>query len=134
MREVQKLIGILSKRRKEREEYRLSEIAKGARDKEINEATQYLKNCEFWCDECNKDFTAVGFKCVETDWSLAGWRIAYYKGKCPKGHKAIRRITDKPMDPYFIKSVILKKQRVDYKKDLLQETDYGFNMLYSNES
>lgn len=131
MREVQKLIGILSKRRKEREEYRVSEIAKSSRDKEIDGAIQHLANCEFWCDECNKDFTAWGYKCVETDWSYSGWRIAYYKGKCPQGHKAIRRITDKPLDPYFIKSVILKKQRIDHKKDLLQAGDYGFNMLYN---
>jgi hypothetical protein len=130
MREIERLTRILSKRRAEREAYRLEEQMKGARDKEIETASQYTKNCEFWCEECQLDFTAWGFKCVESDWTIPNWRIAYYKGKCPKGHKAIRRITDKPLDPYFIKSLILKKQRVDYKRDILQENDFGFNMLY----
>lgn len=130
MREIDKLLRNLERRRAEREEYRLQVKLKSERDKDIDQAPQFLENCEFWCDECNKDFTAWGFKCVETDWSYPTWRIAYYKGKCPKGHKAIRRITDKPLDPYFIKSLMLKKQRVDYKKDLLQEGDVGFKMLY----
>lgn len=77
----------------------------------------------FWCDGCKKDFEAPGH---ETGNRYGKWFV----GKCPKGHKAIRYITERHLDPYFRKSRNLREQRVHYRKDLLQPGQKGFAMAY----
>lgn len=130
IREVDKLRRILEKRWEERERYRNEQRSKGERELEITSAPQVVPELGFWCEDCESDFTAYGYKCVESDWTLPGFRIAYYKGLCPEGHLSKRRITDKPLDPYFISSTLLKRQRIDHRKDILQQDDFGFKMMY----
>lgn len=131
-REVERLTRLLERHRAIREQYRFETKNKESRDKEINEAPKVIKNMDFWCDHCSKDFSGNGYKRVQADPTLAGFRIAFYQGRCPKEHWTIRRITDKPLDPYFIKSLNIRRQRVDQKKDILQPNDYGFKMLYGD--
>lgn len=131
MKELERLEQVIKRKQAIREQFREIDKIKSERDKLINSASQTLPNCNFFCLTCSKDFVATGVKCVESDWTDASQRIAYYKGKCPQGHKAIRRITDKQLDPYFIKSNQLKRERINHKRALLQKNDYGFRVLYN---
>ena len=80
----------------------------------------------FWCKECRKDFDAPG---EMTDNGLA----KFFKGKCPKSHRAIRYITDRHLDPYFLESEKMKAHRAFYRKDLIQPGEAGFKTLYAEE-
>ena len=80
----------------------------------------------FWCDRCELDFEAPGYR---TGYSLQGG-AEWFVGFDPRGHKAIRYITEKHLDPYFRKSRNLKEQRVHYRKDLLQPGQRGFKQTY----
>lgn len=51
-------------------------------------------------------------------------------GFCPRGHRALRYITEARIDPYFLQSKKLRIQREMMKKDLLQPGQFGFKTLY----
>ena len=87
------------------------------------------KMIEFWCDECKKDLTALGHKSIILSFVEP---FAKYDGKCPKGHRVYRYITDKTEDPYWRKSENVKRDRRRHAKDLLQPGDYGFQTLYGD--
>ncbi len=77
----------------------------------------------FWCEKCQKDFDAPGYKSSNR---YGEWWV----GRDPKGHKAIRHITERLKDPYFWKSRKLREQRVEFRKDLLQPGQKGYDMAY----
>ena len=80
----------------------------------------------FWCDICEEDFESPGH---ETGNRYGKWFV----GTDPKGHRAIRYITEKHLDPYFRKFRNLREQRVHYRKDLLQPGQKGFAMTYPKQ-
>lgn len=114
-------------RREERE--RLASYQKELRDRQrvIREAYEYTP-MGFWCDECRKDFEAMGYKQIAAH--NREWPRAYYVGICPKGHRAIRRITDKEGDGYYYKSELIRRQRIDLADAMLQPHDPRFRSVY----
>lgn len=84
----------------------------------------------FWCDVCKQDFTARArmFKHrLHGDW------IATYRCKCPDcENDCVRYITHKDHDPYYNKSLSVRKQRNEYSSDVLQPDDYGYKTHYGN--
>lgn len=85
----------------------------------------------FWCNKCKKDFECMGNKTIQTDWSN-GDVIGFFVGYCPKGHRAIKRITDKTNDPYYNQSLKVRIDRIEQKDDMLTPDDFGFRTLYGN--
>lgn len=83
---------------------------------------------EFWCNHCAKDFDATGHKEVRVP--PKGVWFAYYVGICPKGHHALRYITDVLTDPYFYKSVRIKIQQGRYADEMLQPWQPRFKQIY----
>lgn len=96
------------------------------------EAEDIKPNLGWWCEHCQLDFTARGYKVVV--WPAA-WSepIARWERKCIKCGRYLRRyITDSHLDPYFRESKELKKLRITYRRDLLQPSDPGFRTLYGD--
>ncbi len=116
------------KNREEREREKQWKEYLAARWKTINGAPDRIP-MEFWCDKCNADFTARGYKTVNYCRNNPP-AIAYYSGMCPKGHLAIRRVTDKHHDPYYHQSAVLRRQRVEMADDFLQPSDPRFAQKY----
>lgn len=104
----------LKKRVKERMDWRAADKIKQAQrealQKEIDEAP-CSKVTDFWCDKCDNDYTALGFK-------NANSKQAWYVGECPKGHDNIRRITAKANDPYYRLSENVRRDLMKHKKDV----------------
>lgn len=96
----------------------------------VNEAKD-VDIIPFYCTDCELDSEGVGHKVIETDWTNKD-NIAFYVGHCEKGHRCIKRITDKVTDPYYNLSEIVHNQRIDAKDDMLTPNDYGFRALYGN--
>lgn len=84
---------------------------------------------QFWCDECRKDYDTTGHKVVQAANKYHEDR-AYYVGICPVGHRNIRRITDKLGDPYYYKSEMIRRQRIDLADAMLQPHDPRFRQVY----
>ena len=86
---------------------------------------------DFWCDVCKKDCTGMGHRQVST---LRAWApTAWFVGQCPKGHKIVRRITDKNTDPYYDKSVMVKRHRWDMRDDFITPDNPRFKQLYPDK-
>lgn len=133
MQDITKVVQNVMRRAELRDQLRKKEQEAGSRDKIIDDAFPVIIH-DFFCEECLRDYASRAKKIVEDDWTLAGQRIAYYVSKCPEGHVNKRRIVDKHKDPYFMKSLLIKQQRINHKKDILQSFDSGFNMLYGNKN
>ncbi len=102
------------------------------RKNEIDEADNIKQN-EFWCRICKKDFSAPGYKYERRSWGNSpGYPIAWYVGECPAGHEARRYITDKHLDPYYEESENVRWARVEFEKDLIQPNDPRFKKLYGD--
>jgi hypothetical protein len=116
----------LIRRIKDRREYRDRDNSrfKAAREyqREIDDAPERTMH-EFWCDTCQRDYSAVGYK-------QARGGIAWYVGFCPCGKENIRRITHKGSDPYYHKSQVVRHQRIDMADDFVQPSDPRFKELY----
>jgi hypothetical protein len=86
---------------------------------------------DFWCNTCKKDCTGTGYRQVGTlrDRLPTAWFIGY----CPRGHKMIRRITDKSSDPYYDSSFIIMRQRYELADALLTPDDPRFKLLYPKQ-
>lgn len=83
---------------------------------------------DFWCRRCSIDFTGTGFKKIT---ELIDELIAYYVGRCPKCRReAIRRITDKVNDEFYLRSKKVWSDRFRFAADTLQPNQWGFNTLY----
>ena len=129
---IRDLIERQEKRTDDRVRYQNQEKEKQERESVIREAP-FVKLEEFWCDTCKEDFKGVAFKDVEDDWTAEGQHIAFYKTKCFKGHTCIRLITDKHIDPYFVRSRFVSLDRGKYSRDVLQPFEEGFNMLFGKK-
>ena len=86
---------------------------------------------DFWCDKCHKDFRVLAHKCVGTARPVL---VAWYVGYCPKGHKAVRRITDKLSDPYYGMSLMVARQRWEMRDAFVQPGDPRFKQLYPEQA
>lgn len=93
---------------------------------EVDEPPQYAMH-DFWCTECQRDFSATGMKQVR---NRGTWPIAWYGALCPSGHLAIRRITDKISDPYFHDSVAIRRQQAEHADDFILPSDPRFKYKY----
>jgi hypothetical protein len=118
------------KRRIEREQLRYQEY------QDAPEQTQM----GFWCRACNADFEAPALKTFAMGFDVdkgCAYAIlplfAFFVGHCPKGHKAIRHISDKHTDPYYMESAMLKQQRLALADDLLQPDDPRFRIKYPQQ-
>lgn len=97
------------------------------RAQEIKDAP-YVADTDFYCDVCKKDFGARGFKQVRTPKGSV-W-FAFYEATCPQGHTAIRYITDKITDPYFVTSPFVRAQQDEYADYMLDPSSPRFKLLY----
>ena len=122
---------ILKKRvdinREEKERYRKYEAWLYGRVTEVNTAPPTART-SFFCDECIADFDAIGRKEIRMPQGFV-WH-AYYRAVCPKGHTAIRYITDRLGDPYFFKSFIVRKEQGKYADEFLTPSHPRFKLLY----
>lgn len=85
----------------------------------------------FWCSTCEADFFGIAHKVIRKRPGILpiGWYVAY----CPQHHKCLRRITDRNNDPYFVKSLSVKRDRARYRDDLLTPDDNRFWLLYGHK-
>lgn len=89
-----------------------------------------LDSYDFWCDNCQEDFTAP---CYKTRHYLYGDVIAVWRATCPEcGEQCIRHITHRDHDLYYQKSAKIRRQRNEYAWEMLQAGEYGFNTRYGN--
>lgn len=100
------------------------------RTREIVDAKDKMINT-FWCDTCKADFTGRAYKVVRK--MPKKMPIAWYVGFCPARHKCIKRITEKPNDPYYMRSYIVKRDRARHADDLLTPNDPRFWLLYGHK-
>lgn len=100
------------------------------RTREIVEAKDKWPN-QFWCKTCNADFTARAHKVVSK--LPKRMPIAWWVGFCPSRHKCIRRITEKPNDPYYLHSFVIRRDRQRYRDEMLTPDDMRFWMLYGHK-
>jgi hypothetical protein len=99
------------------------------RDKEIA-TTKLVQNMNFYCERCKEDFVAQSIRQIEVDWTNENQNIAFYRSKCSKGHWCIRLITDKHLDSYFARSLLLAQDRRKHRLDVLQNYETGYNLMY----
>src|SRR3990167_9515364 len=85
--------------------------------------------------ECKEDFAHLAYKQVETDWSNTAQKIAFYKGvheDC--GTWAIRYITDRNADPYWMQSAQVARDRGKHFADILQPFESGFELMFGRKN
>ena len=73
-----------------------------------------------------------GERFITDDWAK-GRCTAYYIGKCSQcGGTLTKRITNKGLDAYFKRSKKVIRARNQYRLDILQPNDEGYNALYGS--
>lgn len=82
----------------------------------------------FYCNNCDLDQNLHAIK-QENRW--VSWYVAFCF-EC--GKELIRKISDPGSDPYYGKSIKLKKEREVYKRDLIQPGESGFKIYYKKQS
>src|SRR3990167_1570862 len=82
----------------------------------------------FWCKSCKKDFDDPNFQLRKLSTGEE-----YFTGYCPKGHKCLRYVTERKIDPYYDHSEKIKAQRHLMANDILQYGEYGFETFYRKE-
>ena len=89
-----------------------------------------LKSFDFWCDTCQQDFQSPARK---TRYRLEGDTIATLRGECEEcGEVAIRYATHRDQDPYYQRSLKIRRQRNQYRIEMLQSREYGFKTHYGD--
>lgn len=88
---------------------------------------------DFWCHKCKQDFKSMTIREVETDWTNTAQRIAFYRGKCDKGHWCIRFITDRHKDGFWVRSQLMAIDRGKHFADIIQPYQTNFNLLYGKK-
>lgn len=86
---------------------------------------------DFYCKPCKQDCQGTGYRQVCTVRRFAP--TAWFLGICPKGHRMIRRITDKDSDPYYHLSPFVARQRLEMADDFLTPDDPRFRVLYPDK-
>lgn len=136
MSRAEKLLQRIRNNREGRARDKKRDEERGARRATVNAAYDRTM-MGFWCDECEKDFETVGEKHIAHGLNLNTGKSyectplrAFYLGRCPQGHVARRFITDKHDDPYYYKSEMLRRQRVDLADAMLQPHDPRFRHVY----
>lgn len=127
MASVKELKAIVEGKRDAREAYERLHKALEARATEIRESPAHVR-IRFWCDECALDFEGEGNKEVRAPKNDIFF--AFYRGYCPEGHVAIRRITDRLLDPYFYRSTFVRREQLMHADDMLTPRDPRFKALY----
>lgn len=85
---------------------------------------------DFWCDNCQLDFSA---SCYKTRHRLFGDTVAVYRGECPICEdKCHRLVTHRDEDLYYQKSTKIRRERNQYAWEVFQLEDYGFKTHYGN--
>lgn len=125
-RDVQKLGEIVKRGRADRAIDEAKDKALRERQKEVTDAAPYA-SLGFWCATCRRDFNANGMKQSRDN---DGWPLAWYGALCPKGHVAIRRITDKLRDPYYHESEYIRRQQAEHADDFMLPSDPRFKTKY----
>lgn len=109
------------------------------RQKDLEEREDLIKDSkficmtDFYCAECKQDFKSIVTRQIETDWTNATQRIAFYKTKCDRGHWCIRLITDRHKDAFFTKSKLMATDRRNHIEDIIQPHETNFNLLYGKK-
>lgn len=89
---------------------------------------QFLPSYDFWCEICQEDFTAPARK---SSYRFEGNIISTIRGRCPECETiAIRYATHRDQDPYYAKSLKIRRQRNQYALEMLQAEQYGFRTQY----
>ena len=114
----------------EREAYNKRHEALQDQIRQILDAKDNFR-CAFWCTECEADFSGKGQKIVRQH--SGRLPIAWWVGRCPAGHKCIRRITDRTNDRYVIYSRQLRIDRMRHRYDLLSPNDPMFWVMYGHK-
>lgn len=96
----------------------------------IYDANRYVLT-DFYCTVCKKDCAGTAVKQVCN--IRPRLPTAWYLGICPKGHRMIRRITDKDSDPYYDLSPFVARQRYELRDALLTPFDPRFKELYPEQ-
>jgi len=111
-----------------------------SKDKEKEERDDLIKDnkmmavTDFYCTDCKKDFKGVAVKQVEVDWTNSTQRIAFYKTKCFCGKWAVRLITDKNRDGFWVRSRAVRADQGKHYADMIQPHETGFNLLYGRKN
>lgn len=126
---IQELINAQEKRSNDREYHRNRIKDLEDRDSLIADS-QLVTLTDFYCQRCRKDFKSQAVKQVETDWTNAQQRIAFYKTKCFRGHWCQRLITDRHKDGFWQRSKLVALDRGHNFAATIQPHETGFNMLY----
>lgn len=113
---------VMEDKRVERLRQKLTERAQEIRDAPESQMM------DFYCKECERDFGAIGFKQVRMPKGSV-W-FAYYEANCPENHKALRYVTDKIEDPYFILSPFIRAQQDEFEDAQLPPWHPRFRLLY----
>lgn len=84
-------------------------------------------NANFYCKFCHRDFSLPAAKGENR---YGKWLYA----SCPScDDKLIRYLTDAKFDPYYKLSPKIKKEREEYRKDLIQFDDPEFKLFYKKQ-
>lgn len=125
MRE-ERLLRRIEDNRSSRERIALQEKGYTDHKRVIIEAYEVTR-MDFWCQACRKDFNTSARKQVRFS---SRWPVAWYVGLCPKKHVCIRYITDKDRDPYYRRSVMIARQRVELADAMLTPDNPRFALVY----
>ena len=77
---------------------------------------------DFFCSSCRLDQKLLTFKRQNRYGSS-------YTAKCEECEQSVWRFPDMKLDPYFVESIKLKKERYLLKDDLVQPGDPRFKLL-----
>lgn len=129
---IQVLIEGQQKRVDDREDYRNRQKEGKDRLDSIKDA-QLVAVTDFYCSKCREDFKSMSIKEVEIDWTCPSQNIAFYRSKCDEGHWCIRWVTDKNLDPYWMSSRAVARDRGLHSDAILQPFQTGYNLLYGKK-
>lgn len=131
---IDMLIENQSKRSDDRQRFKDLERAREENDKMIADAKP-VANLDFICEHCGIEFKSNAVIHIEIDWNEPAKQIAFYRAKHRRcGRWCLRYWTDKPRDPYFMKSRLMRREQGKFHNDLLQPYELGFNMLYGKRA
>lgn len=127
---LKRLIARYDQRRKERAEKDEKERPFKDRVKAIFDAPRFAIT-DFYCSVCKHDVSGTAFRqvCTIRQDRPTAWFVSF----CPKGHRLVRRITDKDTDPYYDISPLVRRQRYELRDDLLTPDDPRFKILYPKQ-